>query len=220
MTLMPRKSSIKLKNLKPLANKSQESEGVIESSLNTVSVSGDVISIWDSSFQSLDTLSENQALLSIRALNKRVDPKELSEVGQFQLGSIELVNINPLLQKEITNFNQVSMLLDGFDQQSVNLINRIKKSKQGDTDTFCESCGTEIKSSILSFFVGLTRKRRPSADSARTRSARTAGPSSSGVSPVWPLAPRKIPCSTMSRPGECPKSASKSCRSSTNGPSC
>jgi hypothetical protein len=159
LTIIPRNASIKLKNLPPSKNKNNL-DNHMDSPPKTITVSGDYISIWERSFKSLETLSDNNALLSFPALNKKSKADELSDVASFVMGSLELVNISPLLQKEPQSYNQVSKLLEGLDEDDVRLIDKVKKFKnlkEENSEKFCECCGNIIKSSLLSFFVNLTR---------------------------------------------------------------
>ena len=162
LIIIPRNSTIKLKNL-PQTHERIHIEKPLDSPLKTITVSGDYISIWEQSFKSLETLSENQALLSFPALNKKNKAEELSDLDSFVMGKLELVNISPLLKKEPQSFNQVNKLLEGLDEDKVRLIDKLK-SRDDNSESFCESCGNGIKKGLLGFFVSFIRHPIPSVD--------------------------------------------------------
>jgi hypothetical protein len=95
--------------------------------------------------------------LAFPALNNKKKADELSDVASFVMGSLELVNISPLLQKEPQSFNQVTKLLEGLDEDNVRLIDRLKNTDKESAEDFCESCGNVIKGGLFGFFVSLIR---------------------------------------------------------------
>ena len=208
-TLFPKTKSIKLKNLNLPEEETSDPPEPIDSPLKAQTMSSEYISIWQDSFKSMETLSDSYHFFTNNLINleQNSQSKTRAPGNALVLGNLELVDISPLVQADPPqNFNQVMGLLEGVDEQGMQLVQKIKEARLSEEkQLFCESCGRDLKSSIFSFFVGFTRLRRRSAVSAETRCARTA----------WARRPgacrRPSPASRTFASEKSPKRVSASC---------
>jgi hypothetical protein len=113
----------------------------------------------------METLSESYNLFTLDALRKKPKGLDTQEGNVVILGSLELVDVSPLVdQQECKGFNDVMRLLDGVDEETMKIIEKVKQTRvdgerrhggvvKDKKEPFCECCGKDIESSIFSFFV-------------------------------------------------------------------
>jgi hypothetical protein len=167
MSLIPKTQSVKLKELGTTQQSVNQSNSKASSSLmshsniSIVNSTSDYISIWNHTFKSIDSQNNDMENFNFTVLQSCSKTSNISSVKDhiIQIGSLKLVHIDPILTGEIKNFNSIDQLLEGFSEQSISLLEKLKITTPHHQE-FCEVCGKDFESRFFNLIVTITRHLR------------------------------------------------------------
>ena len=180
--LIPKQKNIKLKDLNSTIqtvckNNSISNERPSDSPFQGTNTTGDYISIWNNSFQSIDSnLSSEVDQLNLANLKTDSKNLEANERDQYchRIGNIYLIQTQPLLKETLNNFNLLNSLLENLDPSSIALLEKLKSTVgEKEPQSFCENCGKDTPSSFFGMFVRLNSFRNLNADYVATLVVKT-----------------------------------------------
>lgn len=161
MSLIPKAQSIKLKELGTTFSVNQNNSNassflMSQSNQSFVNSISDYISVWSQTFKSIDSQNdiENFNFTVLQSCSKASNINSVKD-HIVQVGALKLIHIDPILTGEIKNFNSIDQLLEGFSDQSISLLEKLKVANPHHQD-FCEVCGKDFEARFFNLIVHIT----------------------------------------------------------------